>query len=172
MLIGRELLRISILARSTNFAEVTRGCEKHMEQAKSLGKSMRRVLIVEDTPADVRQSTAVVKKLGANDVIALNNIAAAILLLQDVVEGTKPAPDLILLDLSFPRESGFEVLRYWKSNPKLHDINVVVWTVMGDTEKKLCQFFGVEHVVPKWAGPRELEAALKTFVQEPDSAQA
>src|ERR1700716_1146465 len=100
-----------------------------MEQAKSLGKSMRRVLIVEDTPADVRQSTAVVKKLGANDVIALNNIAAAILLLQD---------------LSFPRESGFEVLRYWKSNPRLHDINVVVWTVMGDTEKKLCQFFGVE----------------------------
>jgi CheY-like chemotaxis protein len=143
-----------------------------MEQAKSLGKSMRRVLIVEDTPADVRQSTAVVKKLGANDVIALNNIAAAILLLQDVVEGTKSAPDLILLDLSFPRESGFEVLRYWKSNPKLHDINVVVWTVMGDTEKKLCQFFGVEHVVPKWAGPRELEAALKTFMQEPDSAQA
>ncbi len=66
---------------------------------------MRRVLIVEDTPADVRQSTAVVKKLGAEDVIALNNIAAAILFLQDVVEGTKPAPDLILLDLSFPEKA-------------------------------------------------------------------
>src|ERR1700732_3822618 len=133
---------------------------------------MHRVLIVEDTPADVRQSTAVVKKLGAQEIIALNNIAAAILFLQDVAEGTKEPPDLILLDLSFPRESGFEVLRYWKSNPKIHSIHVVVWTVMGDTEKKLCQFFGVEHVVPKWAGPQELEAALKTFVQEPDSAQA
>jgi CheY-like chemotaxis protein len=133
---------------------------------------MRRVLIVEDTPSDVLQSTAVVKKLGAEDVIALNNIATAILFLQDVVEGTKEAPDLILLDLSFPRESGFEVLRYWKSNPTIHRIHVVVWTVMGDTEKKLCQYFGVEHVVPKWAGPKELEAALKTFVQEPDSAQA
>jgi CheY-like chemotaxis protein len=142
-----------------------------MGQTKSVEKNMRRVLIVEDTPSDVRQSTAVVKKLGADDVIALNNIAAAILFLQDVVEGTKPAPDLILLDLSFPRESGFEVLRYWKSNPRVHDIKVVVWTVMGDTEKKLCEFFGVEHVVPKWAGPKELEAALKTFVQEPDSAQ-
>jgi hypothetical protein len=34
---------------------------------------------------------------------------------------------------------------------------------MGDTEKKLCEFFGVDHVVPKWAGPKELEAVLKTF---------
>ena len=133
---------------------------------------MHRVLIVEDTPSDVRQSAAVVKKLGAEDIIALNNIAAAILFLQDVVEGTKKPPDLILLDLSFPRESGFEVLRYWKSTEKLHKIHVVVWTVMGDTEKKLCQFFGVEHVIPKWAGPKELEAALKTFVQDPDPAQA
>ena len=142
-----------------------------MGQAATLGKCMHRVLIVEDTPADVRQSTAVVKKLGASDVIAMNNIAAAILFLQDVVEGTKPAPDLILLDLSFPRESGFEVLRYWKSNDKLHEIHVVVWTVMGDTETKLCKFFGVEHVVPKWAGPKELEAALKTFVPDSNSAQ-
>lgn len=114
---------------------------------------------------------AVVKKLGADDVIALNNIAAAILFLQDVVEGTKPAPDLILLDLSFPRESGFEVLRYWKSNAKLHQIHVVVWTVMGDTEKKLCEFFGVEHVIPKWAGPKGLEAALKTLAQDSGPAQ-
>jgi CheY-like chemotaxis protein len=142
-----------------------------MGQAAFLRKRMHRVLIVEDTPADVRQSTAVVKKLGAEDIIALNNIAAAILFLQDVIEGTKPAPDLILLDLSFPRESGFEVLRYWKSNAKLHQIHVVVWTVMGDTEKKLCQFFGVEHVVPKWAGPKELEAALKTFVPDINRAQ-
>ena len=135
-------------------------------QASTPGNCMRRVLIVEDTPADVRQSTAVVKKLGATDVIALNNIPAAILFLQDVLEGTKPAPDLILLDLSFSRESGFEVLRYWKSNAKLHQINVVVWTVMGDTEKKLCQFFGVEHVVPKWAGAKELETALRNFVPD------
>lgn len=133
---------------------------------------MHRVLIVEDTPSDARQSAAVVKKLGAEDIIAQNNIAAAILFLQDVVEGTKKPPDLILLDLSFPRESGFEVLRFWKSNAKLNEIPVVVWTVMGDTEKKLCEFFGVEHVVPKWAGPKELEAALRTFISEPDSAQA
>jgi CheY-like chemotaxis protein len=141
-------------------------------QAASLEKCMHRVLIIEDTPSDMRQSSAVVRKLGAKDVIALSNIAAALLFLQDVMEGTKLAPDLILLDLSFPGESGFEVLRYWKSNAKLNRIPVIVWTVMGDTEKKLCEFFGVEHVVPKWAGHKELEAALRDFVTEPDSAQA
>ncbi|HLK54375.1 MAG TPA: response regulator [Candidatus Angelobacter sp.] len=126
---------------------------------------MRRVLIIEDTPADTKQSIAVVQKLGAQEVLTQNNIASALLFLQDVVEGTKESPDLILLDLSFPKESGFEVLRFWKSNPKLKPVHIVVWTVMGETEKKLCQFFGVDHVVPKWAGPKELEAALRTFTE-------
>ena len=129
------------------------------------------VLIVEDTPTDARQSIAVVKSLGAKEITAIDNIPSALLLLQDVLEGTREAPDLILLDLSFPKESGFEVLRLWKSNPKLHPIKIVVWTVMGETEKKLCTFFGVEHIVPKWAGPKELEAALRTYIGQADSAE-
>jgi DNA-binding response OmpR family regulator len=124
---------------------------------------LHRVLIVEDTPSDMRQSAAVVEKLGTQEVTAFNNIAAAMLYLQDVVEGTKEAPDLILLDLSFPKGSGFDVLRSWTSNPKLHPVRVVVWTVMGETEKKLCRFFGVDHVVPKWAGAKELEAVLRNY---------
>ena len=86
---------------------------------------MRRVLIVEDTPADAKQSTAVMKKLGAEEGLVLNNIAAALMFLQDVVEGAKQTPDLLLLDLSFPQESGFEVLRFWKSNPKLQPMQIV-----------------------------------------------
>lgn len=136
------------------------------------GESMiSKVLIVEDTPTDARQSIAVVKKLGAKEILAIDNIASALLLLQDVLEGTREAPDLILLDLSFPKESGFEVLRLWKSNPKLQTIHVVVWTVMGETERKLCALFGIEHVVPKWAGPNELEAALRTYIDKADIAE-
>jgi CheY-like chemotaxis protein len=131
--------------------------------------SLRRVLIVEDTPSDARQSIAVLKKLGAQEVTALNNIASALLLLQDIVEGKQPPPDLILLDLSFPRESGFEVLRFWKSNPKLKPIRIIVWTVMGETEQKLCDFFGVDRVIAKWAGPKELEEALRAYTNDPDS---
>ena len=132
---------------------------------------IHRVLIVEDTPADARQSINAVKNLGAQEVTALDNIASAMLFLQDILEGTRQAPDLILLDLSFPKESGFEVLRFWKSNSKLNSIPVVVWTIMGETEKKLCEYFGVDHVVPKWAGPKELEATLKTYIEQANSAE-
>lgn len=132
---------------------------------------IQRVLIVEDTPADARQSINAVKNLGAQEVTALDNIASAMLVLQDVLEGTRQAPDLILLDLSFPKESGFEVLRFWKSNPKLNSIPVVVWTIMGETEKKLCEYFGVDHVVPKWAGPKELEVTLKKYIEQANSAE-
>jgi len=133
---------------------------------------MSRVLIVEDNNADLGQSAAILKKLQFNTVEATNTVAGAIMHLQDVVDGKKPAPNLILLDLSFTRESGFEVLRYWKSNREnLKDTKVVVWTVMGETEQQLCRYFGVD-VVAKWAGPAELENALREYVPGQIQAQA
>jgi hypothetical protein len=42
----------------------------------------------------------------------------------------------------------------------------------GRHRKEAVRVFGVEQVVPKWAGPKELEAALRVFTQQRDSAQA
>lgn len=124
---------------------------------------MSRALIIEDTNSDLRQSAGVVKKLGFKDVDAVNNVAGALMILQDGVDGNKPLPDLVLLDLSFTQESGFEVLRYWKSNKEsMKGTRIVVWTVMGDTEQQLCRYFGVD-VVSKQAGPDELERALSSY---------
>lgn len=129
------------------------------------------VLIVEDNNADLRQSAAILKKLQFDQVEAANTVAGAMLHLQDAVEEKKPAPNLILLDLSFTRESGFEVLRYWKSNrDHLKDTKIVVWTAMGETEQQLCRYFGVD-VVPKWAGPVELENALREYLPGQIQAQ-
>lgn len=127
---------------------------------------MSRALIVEDTSSDLRQSAAVLKKLGFKDIDAANNVAGALITLQDAVDGKKPLPDLIVLDLSFTRESGFEVLRYWKSNKNsLKNTRIVVWTVMGETEQQLCRYFGVD-VVSKEAGPDELERVLCSYAPE------
>lgn len=131
---------------------------------------MSSALIVEDTNSDLRQSAAVVKKLGFKDVDAVNNVPGALMILQDGVDGKKPLPDLVLLDLSFTRESGFEVLRYWKSNKNsMKGTRVVVWTVMGETEQQLCRYFGVE-VVSKWAGPEELEKVLRQYSPQQSKA--
>lgn len=51
-----------------------------------------------------------------------------------------PRPDLILLDLNLPRKSGFDVLAEVKSDPRLRDISVVVFsssTLPYDREKSL-----------------------------------
>jgi CheY-like chemotaxis protein len=124
----------------------------------------QRVLIVEDNIADMKTLASVLAKMGVLDVEATTNIAKALLWLQEVVEGRRPAFELILLDLSFPHESGFEVLRFWKSNPQLKDIRILVWTSMGETEVELVKYFGVE-VVAKWAGAGELEEMLRKYLR-------
>ena len=131
---------------------------------------MNHVLIVEDNKSDLRQSAAVLKKLQFSQVDAVATVESALMLLQDAVEGAKPAPDLVLLDLSFALDSGFEVLRYWKSHQdQLKNTRIVVWTVMGETEQELCRYFGVD-VVPKWAGAAELENVLQEYKRPPSQA--
>jgi CheY-like chemotaxis protein len=123
-----------------------------------------RVLVVEDNLVDATKCVSLLKKLGATDIDAVGMVAAALLRLDDVVEGKIPAPDVTVLDLSFPFESGFEVLRRWKTDQNLKNIQIVVWTEMGETEQRLCGYFGVNKIVPKWAGSGELEQALRASV--------
>lgn len=120
-----------------------------------------RVLVVEDNLVDATKCVALLKKLGADEIDAVGTVAAALLRLDDVLAGKRSAPDLILLDLAFSLESGFEVLRRWKADERLKNIRIIVWTAMGETEQRLCEFFGVHSVVPKWAGTRELEQAVR-----------
>ena len=123
------------------------------------------ILLVDDNEGDILLTREALEecKIVNQISIATDGVQAVNFLRKKPPYDDTDMPDLILLDLSFPKESGFEVLRYWKSNPKLQSIHIVVWTVMGETEKKLCKFFGVDHVVPKWGGPKELEAVLSTF---------
>jgi len=120
-----------------------------------------RALVVEDDPVDAARCIALLKKLGTAEIETVPTVAAALLHLDDVIDGSRPAPDLVVLDLAFPMESGFEVLRRWRAHPKLRDIRIIVWTAMGETEQRLSEYFGVQKVVPKWAGPKELEQAVR-----------
>jgi len=122
---------------------------------------MRRVLIVEDNPSDIRKSEDVLKRLGVQEIELAKTVAKAIEYLDDVKAALREAPDVIILDLSFALESGFEVLRFWKSHVELKNIRIVVWTVMGELEQQLCRLFGVKEVVPKWGSIAELEHTLK-----------
>jgi CheY-like chemotaxis protein len=120
-----------------------------------------RVLVVEDNVRDLTSCVEILKKLGVGEIDAASNVAAALLRLQDVNDGKLPPPDLIILDLNFPADSGFEVLRYRKMYPRLRSTPIIVWTALSENERQLCDIFEVRRVVPKHAGPRELEYALR-----------
>lgn len=133
---------------------------------------MQRVLLIEHNPADIHEATSVLQKLGIKDVHVITSALLAIEYLRDISEKRQAIPDVVLLDLDFGKESGFEVLRFWKSTPELKGMHVIVWTIMGDLEKQMSELFGVHHVVSKHESPKELQRVLQQVIEENNSAIA
>jgi CheY-like chemotaxis protein len=122
---------------------------------------MPATLLIEDSPSDMMKAKKLLEAHGVSDIQAFSRADLALLHLQQVMEGRRPVPGLIILDLEMGMESGFEVLRFLKSHPQLSSIRVVVWTQMGHVEQELCRHFGVE-VVQKTAARTELRSVLRT----------
>jgi CheY-like chemotaxis protein len=117
------------------------------------------VVIIEDSSDDLGIATRVLNGIGIREVASFSRIPEAMLFLEEIAAGARSCPDLILLDLNLGNDSGFEVLRYYKSNPGLQKCQIIVWSASGAIEKELCLHFGVE-CVDKGAG----EAALATAI--------
>lgn len=122
------------------------------------------VLVIEDNVTDLNSCVNILRKMGTVEVDAISNIPAALIRLETVNAERLPPPDLIILDLNFSAESGFEVLRYLRTHLRLRQIPVIVWSIMGDSQQELCSLFGVYRVVPKLAGPSELHQAVRSAV--------
>lgn len=88
------------------------------------------VLLVEDSPGDVRLTQEALKdsKININLQVARDGIEAMSFLRQEGEYANSPRPDLILLDLNLPRKDGREVLQEIKESPMLKSIPVVVLT--------------------------------------------
>lgn len=122
-----------------------------------------RVLLIEDDEADTQQALTIFNTLGL-EVQSIVTVLGARNYLEDVAAGTHPAPHLVVLDLAFGHESGFEVLRYWKSTPALQTIQIIVWTRAHQQERKIAAYFHVAAVVQKTLGLKELENVLKRVI--------
>jgi CheY-like chemotaxis protein len=122
---------------------------------------MKRLLIVEDQSADLRVAVDVVKSLGVSFIEARTSTTAAKAYLEDGLDGNHPLPDLIILDLDLGYESGFELLRFWHGNPKLSNIRLIVWTVMGDEQREICRMFKVNAIVSKTEGVVGLKQVIE-----------
>ena len=88
------------------------------------------VLLVEDSPGDVRLTREALKdaKVHISLHVASDGIEAMAFLERSGKHINMPRPDLILLDLNLPRKDGREVLKEIKESPTLRSIPVVILT--------------------------------------------
>jgi chemotaxis family two-component system response regulator Rcp1 len=88
------------------------------------------ILLIEDSPADVRLTREALKeaKVLNNLHIVQDGVAALAFLRREGQYTQSPRPGLILLDLNLPKKDGREVLAEIKADESLRRIPVVVLT--------------------------------------------
>ena len=129
--------------------------------------SQKKVLVVDDDP-DVRLfNTTVVEENGYIPIEATNG-----------EEGLKKLkeekPDLVILDVLMPRQSGIRLYRELKTDKAFKDINVIMLSGIAQktflrSQKALTEFGGEavpepEVYLEKPVEPEELAAAIKKFL--------
>jgi chemotaxis family two-component system response regulator Rcp1 len=88
-----------------------------------------RILVVEDSPSDVRLIREALKDatVPVQIMVARDGVEATEHLRQSEI-GQAVRPDLVLLDLNLPRKNGKEVLAEIKASPSLRQIPVLIMT--------------------------------------------
>lgn len=88
------------------------------------------VLVVDDDPSNLALITELCLSLGFEADTAMDGEAA----LERVRECR---PDLVLLDITMPKKTGFEVLQTLKADDATRDIPVIIVTAMADVDAKV-----------------------------------
>ncbi len=91
------------------------------------------VLIVDDSPVNLRIMVSILEKSGIKALIAQSGVRVI-----EQLERVKP--DLILLDVLMPGMDGFEVCKRLKDNSLSRDIPVIFVTALSDTVEKVKGF--------------------------------
>jgi two-component system, chemotaxis family, response regulator Rcp1 len=110
-----------------------------MMELHVMGMAAFEILLVEDSPGDVRLTREALKdaKMHINLHVASDGIEAMAFLNREEEYSDVPRPDLILLDLNLPRKDGRQVLEEIKANPALMTIPIVILTTSASEEDVL-----------------------------------
>jgi len=105
------------------------------------GSNRGSILVVDDTPANLRLLTGMLKEQGYQTRPALNGRLA-------LQAARKDPPDLILLDINMPQMNGYEVCRELKADEQLAPIPVIFISALDETADKLEAFSvgGVDYI--------------------------
>jgi len=117
-----------------------------------------RILVVDDTPANIQLLAATLKGKGYQISVATNGKQAL-----EVVERVRP--DLILLDVMMPEMDGFETCRRLKESDATKEIPVIFLTALAETADIVKGFeLGAVDYVAKPFNTHELLARVSTHL--------
>jgi chemotaxis family two-component system response regulator Rcp1 len=107
-----------------------------MMESKEMGTQPIQVLLVEDSPGDVRLTQEALKdtKVQIRLHVAQDGTEAMEFLKGQGKHSSAPRPDLILLDLNLPKKDGREVLQEIKESAALQSIPIVILTTSASDE--------------------------------------
>ncbi|MFZ0271025.1 MAG: hypothetical protein WAL34_04160 [Acidobacteriaceae bacterium] len=128
------------------------------------------LLVLEDTPADLRRAADIARRAGFTEFEVHTYSSAAQVYLDKAMRRMVPMPDAMVIDLELGIESGFELLRFWHSTPKLRPIPVIIWTVSGAHQREICELFKVYRFVSKEDDPGVLMETLASIIQNPPAS--
>lgn len=117
-----------------------------------------RILVVDDTPANVRLLEAVLRPRGYEMLTAGSGLEA----LEAV---TRDRPDLVLLDIRMPGMDGYEVCRRLRATPAGAALPVVMITASGNEEKLRALEAGADDFIAKPFDHAELLARVRSLVR-------
>lgn len=122
----------------------------------SASQDRQTVLIVDDSPVNLRIMVSILEDCGIKALIAQNGVRA----LQQL---ERVKPDLILLDVLMPEMDGFELCKRLKENAFTRDIPVIFVTALSETVDKIKGFEagGVDYLTKPFQ-PEEVIARVNT----------
>ena len=127
-----------------------------------------RILLVEDSPSDVRLTQeALLDSKTEHELNVVNDGEQALDYLRDAKErGASHLPDVILLDLNMPRKNGHEVMAEIKLVPELARIPVILLTV-SQQDKDIMEALRVKmnYYLSKPVESQKLSALLKAIFE-------
>ncbi|MGF1499240.1 MAG: response regulator transcription factor [Elainellaceae cyanobacterium] len=120
---------------------------------------MNTILLVEDSVTEANIMTRCLQEAGLQVVTVSSGEAAQDHLVHQV-------PDLIVLDVILPGQSGFELCRSLKSNPRTGSVPVVLCSTKGTNADQIWgQMLGADAYLPKPVDRQVLLQTIERLIQ-------
>jgi len=123
------------------------------------------VLLVDDDHVFNLLNRKILETLGVAEVDIATNGAEALLLFNEYFSGTRPRPDLILLDINMPVMDGFGFLEAYYKMPSSNRDKVkiiIVTSSLDPREISRANAMGIEHVLTKPVRKEQLIEAINS----------